>query len=115
MDLDKRIVVRLPLEELWSREGPLVAQKRRHVSADDIAGLLRSGPLRFVVADLGHPLKWVDETDRFTFWKAEVQPRVVEPDPGGFHLGDFPDHYAYVASEWSADLAQPIVLLEKHH
>ena len=113
MEPDKRIVVRLPLEELWTRDGPLAAHKRRDLSAGHIAGLLWAGPLRFVVADLGHPLRWVPEADRFTFWKAE--PRVVHPDSDGFYLGDFPGHYAYVAPKWSADLGLPIVVLETHH
>ena len=115
MDPDKRIVVGIPIEELWTREGPLVAQKRRDLSTGDIAGLLRAGPLQFVVADLGQPLRWVSEADRFMFWKSEVKPRVADPDPKRFYLADFPGHYAYVASEWSADLGLPIVLLETHH
>ena len=115
MDPNKRIVVGIPLEDLWTREGPSAAQKRRDLSAIDIAALLRAGPLQFVVADLGHPLRWVAEADRFAFWKAEVKPRIVAPGPAAFHLGDLPEHYAYVASEWSAGLGRPIVLLEKHH
>lgn len=115
MDSDKRVVVRLPLEELWSRAGRIPAHKRRDLSTGDIAGLLRAGPLRFVVADVGHILEWIPETDRFTFWKAEVKPRVVDSYADGFYLNDFPGHYAYVASEWSADFGPPIVLLEMHH
>ena len=115
MDPDKRIVVTFPLEELWSREGPIPAHKRRDLSKSDIAELLRAGPLRFIVADVGRFLDWIPETDRFTFWKTEVKPRVVDPSAHGFYLNDFPGHYAYVASEWSADLGPPIVLLETHH
>ena len=115
MDPEKRIVVTLPLEELWSREGPIPAHKRRDLSTGDIARLLRAGPLRFVVADVGQFLKWIPENDRFTFWKAEVKPRVVDSYADGLYLNDFPGHYAYVASEWSADFGPPIVLLEMHH
>lgn len=115
MDPAKRIVVRLPLEALWTREGPLTAQKRRALSVGEIVGLLRASPVRFVVADLGQRLRWVAEADGFTFWKSEAKRRIVDPVSDGFHLDDFPDHYAYVASEWTADLGPPIILLEKHH
>jgi hypothetical protein len=30
-----------------------------------------------VVADVAHPLRWIAEQDRFTFWKAEVRDRLV--------------------------------------
>ena len=114
MDPAKRIVVSLPLEELWTREGPLMAQKRRDLSLGEIVRLLRAGPVRFVVADLGQPMEWVVEADCFTFWKSEAKRHVVDSVSEGFHLDDFPDQYAYVASEWAVDPGSPIVLLEKH-
>ncbi len=92
-----------------------MAEKLRDLSADCIAGLLRAGPLRFAVADLGHPLDWVAEADRFTFWKEEAKPRIADPVSEGFHLDGFSGQYAYVASEWAADPGSPIILLEKHH
>ena len=115
MDPAKRIVVSLPLEELWTREGPLTAQICRDLSTGEIVGLLRAGPVRFVVADLGQRLKWVAEAESFTFWKSEAKRHIVNVASDGFHLDDFPDQYAYVASERAADLGPPIILLEKHH
>lgn len=48
-----RIVVSLPLSELWNSGGPIGATNQRALGKKEIADMLRSGTLRFVVADCG--------------------------------------------------------------
>ena len=47
----------MPLVELWDDAGPVVAAEIRDLVADDIRDLLRAGPERFVVANLGAPIR----------------------------------------------------------
>jgi hypothetical protein len=104
----------MPLQVLWTDEGELPAQRGRRLDREAIRRLLRNGPLRFVVANVGERLRWVSPDDRFGFWKVEVVPHLAETDR--IRPDDFPDSMAYVASEWlAAENEPPIVLLEKHH
>jgi hypothetical protein len=108
-------VTRLPLDRLWDGTGPLRLVKRRPVGPVEIADLLRAGWVRFVVANVGHPLRWVPPEECYRFWKAEVKPRTVAADAESFDLADFSDSYCYVATEWGGDGATPVVVLETHH
>ena len=108
-----RVVTRLPLVELWDDAGSVSATEVRDLAAEHIRDLLRAGPVRFVVADVGSPLRWVPVSDCFRFWKAEVQSRVA--GPGGAYLDDFPGGYCYFASEWEPVEGLPIVLLAVAH
>jgi hypothetical protein len=44
------------MAELWDSRGSVRAVRVRDLGRDDIADKLRSGKIRFVVADVGHPL-----------------------------------------------------------
>lgn len=114
MDPALRIVTHTPLTELWNSVGPLSAAKVRALDREDIAGLLRSAGVNFVVADCGHPLRWIPPTECYQFWKEEAKPRLAEPGKR-FRLEDFPELYGYLASEWQTDSGEVAVLLEKHH
>lgn len=113
---DQRIVVSLPLSELWDERGPVAATRGRRLGREEIAGLLTAATIQFVVANGGEPLRWISIGDRFTFWKKEVKPRVVPAASDRFHLGDYPGEYCYLATEWTRPVAGPtVVLLECHH
>jgi hypothetical protein len=113
---DQRIVVSFPLSELWDERGPVAATRGRRLGRVEIAALLTSGPIQFVVANGAAPLQWISIDDRFTFWKDEVKPRVVPADAEGFYLEDYPGEYCYLATEWTRSIAGPaVVLLECHH
>jgi hypothetical protein len=114
MDTRQKIVAQMPLTELWNSSGPLDAFRVEGLGETDIVRLLRDGS-SFVVADVGLPLQWISEDDRFAFWKAEVQCRLVAPDADGFHLDDYPGSYCYVALMWKDASSRPIIVLEKHH
>jgi hypothetical protein len=114
MDTRQKIVTQLPLSELWNSGGPLDACRVEGVGEADIARLLRDGS-SFVVAEVGLPLRWIAERDRFTFWKTEVKCRLVAADADGFYLADYPDGYCYVAAMWKCASTVPVIVLEKHH
>ena len=85
------------------------------LSADDIQRLLQAGPVRFVVANAGAPLHWINAEECYQFWKDEIKQHLASSRDKLF-LDHFPDAYCYVASRWEgAGFSEPIVLLEKHH
>ena len=77
--------------------------------------MVSHGPVEFLVADVGHPLKRIPIDKRFDFWKSEARPHLVNNPDEGFSIEDSPGGYAYLASEWSGQLQTPVVLLEMHH
>jgi hypothetical protein len=97
MDPSQRIVIRIPVSELWDSTGSLPVEKRRTLTTGEIASLLRQGRVRFVVADIGHRLEWIPLQQCYEFWKTEVKPRIADMEQ--FDLENFPDAYCYVASE----------------
>lgn len=106
-----RVVVQTPLQHLWSEDGTIPSTRIGSVNTEDIRELLRLGPVRFVIADVGLPLKWISAQDSRTFWKAEVRCHLSNADV--FYLRDFPGEYAYTAARWLGE--PPIIVLEKHH
>ena len=115
LDPKLKIVTHLPLRELWRADGPATGTRVTFLTKDDIAGLLRAGRVEFVVADVGHPFRWIPLSECYDFWKDEVKPRVALADQRVV-LDEFPGGYCYFASEWEGELgAEPIVVLEKLH
>jgi hypothetical protein len=114
MDYALRIVTRLPISEIWDEHGPLALRKERSLSEDDVANLLRSGPLRFVAADVGQRLLWIDPAECYCFWKDSVKLHIAEPE-AAITLTDYKGSYCFFASEWNDSSSSTVVLLEKHH
>jgi hypothetical protein len=113
METNERVVTSLPLAELWDAAGTLQASKKRYLGSEDIKSLLRVGPIRFVVANVGDKLEWIEAKDCYSFWKQDVSQRLGAE--GKVHLEDYPGQYFYFASEWRAESGETIVLLEKQH
>ncbi len=106
-------VTRLPVEVLLTPEG-VELSRGELLDREAIRRLLRAASKpRFVVADVGAPLKWIEGNDVYEFWKVEVQHRLAERD--SFSLEDFPGERAYVATAWRGPEVPPVVLLELHH
>jgi hypothetical protein len=114
MDFRLKTVRNLPLQELWNERDILPVRKGRLLSARDVTDLLRVSRVRFVVADIGQRLRWVDPAECYQFWKAEVKPHLAEPG-SLFQVDDFPEQYCFSASEWGIDNTLPIVVLERFH
>jgi hypothetical protein len=113
MDPKLRIVTSLPLRALWDHSGPVEAQLVQHARPEQLRELVAADVPTFVVASVGAPLSWVPAAEAFAFWKRDVRSRIANPD--GFHLDDFPDSRAYVASIWKRPDGRVIILLEEHH
>ena len=115
MRADQRLVLQLPLTELWDTGGPVPAVRERDLSALEIAAMLGAPGTEFVAADLGRHLEWIVADQRFTFWKSEAKPRLIPPDLDEIDLAELPDEYGYRASLWTRHDAAPVVLFECYH
>lgn len=120
MDHSKKIVTHIPLVEIWSPRGPLVAKRIRYLDASDTATALARGkmlsPTRLAVADLGVPLHWLDPVEIPTFWENEARGRIVDPSAARFRLDEYPGEYCFTVSEWrEPESSSPIYVFERHH
>ena len=104
----------LPAEEIWAGNRLVSTIKIRDLNISDLVDLLRSGAVRFVVADLGKPYQWIANTEGYEFWKDEVKAHLADPE-SELALEDFPDEYCYFASEWKTYEGEMIILLAKTH
>ena len=84
------------------------------VTRQELRELLASGPVQFVVADVGLPLQWIATSECFSFWKKEVKPHLASSRQT--RLDEFPGGYCYFDSRWEGwEKAFPTVVLERHH
>ena len=114
MDKNLKIIVQLPLRELWRDDGFKSNGRGRPLTQSDIVDLLRTGQVHFVVADAGSPPLWISVSDCHRFWKDEVRSHLAADSK--VHLHDFPGAYCYFASQWGHDTdGTTIVVLEKSH
>jgi len=114
MNLSHRMVIRIPLDNIWTPENELKSKRIGYFSRDSIKELLEKGQVHFIVANCGDKLIWISPSECFKFWKTEVEIHLAR-DYDNIDLNIFPDNYAYIASEWTHDDPVPIILLEKYH
>ena len=114
MDPQQKIVSKLPLEQIWAGSRLISTIKIRDLGSTEIVELLRAGVVRFIVADVGLPLEWIPNNERYDFWKDELRPHLANPDEKR-SLDSFPDNYCYFASEWKSYDNKVVVLLTKSH
>ena len=118
MEVSERVVTRIPMSELWQEDGTPVTERVASLTSTEIAELLRSGPVRFVIADVGTPLQWVPSRTCFDFWTVMVKNNVANPEET-IPLAAYPQSFFFAASLWKDNsepaAAQPIILLEKHY
>ncbi|NIA68965.1 hypothetical protein HBA54_10205 [Pelagibius litoralis] len=105
-------LTRWPNDEIAALLGDAV--EKRDLTTAVVKDLIRQGRLRFVVADVGHPLQAIPLGDCYDFWKRDVADHLCDK-PEGCSLGGFRGAYFYVASEWDDGSAVPLVLLIKYH
>lgn len=113
MSQSQKKVSQLPVDEILEGEASISVTRVRDLNAADITDLLRSGPLRFVVADIGQPFHWIPDNEVYDFWKDEVKSHLANSEAA--RLEDFPDEYCYFASEWKSNTGESIILLSKAH
>jgi hypothetical protein len=114
MDSDLKIVTKLPLEHLWQGNELEMGKRLRALTAGEIAATLREGPVQFVVADVGHKLRWIAPAECYEFWKSEVKPNLAISS-SRLSLDSFPRGYCYTASAWEVSGASEVIVLERHH
>jgi hypothetical protein len=115
MDTDLRIVTKLPLEHLWQGSTLEIGRRLCALTAGEITSILRVGPVQFVVADVGHKLRWIAPAECYEFWKSEVKPNLAIAD-SRMSLDSFPQAYCYMASAWEiSGTSEQVILLERHH
>jgi hypothetical protein len=114
MNLQLRIVIHIPLAELWTDSHVLAYKRNRYLGREDVKELSATQPLQFVVAVLGEKLKWINEEDMFDFWKNEIKQYILKVDIR-IYLDDLPGNYGYFASEWTLEGSPLVILLEKIH
>ena len=113
MELSRRVVTQIPMDDLWTDAQVLDARRTRYLQQEDIRLLFQAGPVRFVVADVGDKLNWIEEDQAYSFWQNEVKGHLNSEQRES--LDDYPDEYFYFASEWLDSTGAKIVLLEKYH
>jgi hypothetical protein len=97
---------------LWDDKGDFGNCVRDEVDEEDIRSMLREGPLQFVEVNVGWPLRWIPQSDRFKFWKSLQKNLWVLEKP---YIEDYPESFYYCASEWTGrDDARIIVLFKWH-
>jgi hypothetical protein len=114
MDPALRIVTRLPLDELWDRDGLVSASRMRTLSRIQVVEFLRSGA-GGAIADIGEPLRWLAGNELFAWWKDEAKPRLLDPAEDVWSVEDLPDKRGWLASEWELAEATKLVLFEAFH
>lgn len=110
-----RVVTALPLVELWGDSPGCGATRTRMLSLEELRRRLQAAPVLFVVADVGHPLRWIPVEECHEFWKLEARPHLVDDPERGFDIAQFPDAWCYLASAWESADGRSVVLLERHH
>ena len=111
-----RPITNLPLAELWDERMQTTTDRQRYLSKEDLRQLMRAGSVRFAVANIGDPLRWIPIDESHAFWKLEVRPHLVDEPNRPFDIHAFPEGYCYVASEWrGSGEGSTVVVLERHH
>ena len=114
MLLSERIITQIPLINLWTDERELNAKRVRYLDRLSIRELMKQTPVVFALANVGSKLKWISLDQCYQFWKEEVKEHLVDK-PDKIYIDDLTAGYTYIASEWTSESNEPIILLEKAH
>ena len=107
-------VTEIPLKLLTTPSGIILRKQNDTVTFEGVNRLLSEENVYFVVADVGRPLLWISEEEKFAFWQRDVVPHFARGEE--VCLDDYPGGFVYFASWWrSPDMPQTVILLEKHH
>jgi hypothetical protein len=106
----RRIVTRIPLDELWTRDGILPLTRAGELTCNGVAECVRCGEVGFVCANVGEPLLWITSVPTFDFGKA-VRDQIIDPEATSENDGEM----RFRASEWSGVEMPTVILLEAVH
>jgi hypothetical protein len=65
-----------------------------------------------VEVDVGAPLRWIALSECNQYWKA-IADNIADAER--FLIENFPNEFAFVASEWEGRLTERLIVLEMHH
>ena len=114
MELTHKVVLTIPLNELWTDEKHLTLSRGKHLNTKDISDLLRLDRIQFVIADVGLKLNWLALDRCYEDFKTTIRNHLIE-DSENINLKLSKDNFAYLATLWENGEDCPIVLLEKYH
>jgi len=107
-----RLINRLPLDQLWSSDGPLPHARKMPLDREAIRRLLREG-CAVVVLAVGRPPEWLRGDAAIARWKEEISPRLAEGP--SIVLDAFPGGYAFTAEVWESPEGDRVIALTMHH
>ncbi len=113
MRADQRVVTSTPLTELWDENGPVEAARERDLGFEEVRSLLRGGPLRFVIADPGLPLRWLAPDECFVFWAGTLRDHLCSRER--IDRDAYADGYCFLAAEWRLSSDECVIVLERVH
>jgi hypothetical protein len=114
MDLSHKIVDKIPLDCLWTEDILLEAKRIKYLNQKEVSEILKNGPIRFVIANVGDKLIWTDLGESYKIYKTEIKDFIIS-DIDKIDLDTLTHGFGYLASLW-ADLSEnSIILLEKFH
>jgi hypothetical protein len=114
MTVPNRKILATPIKDFQLGNDLDSFRRAGSLTREAIKDILQTGPVQFVVADVGHELEIVDTERCVKFWREEVEKHLAEASKK-CSLEEFPDEYMYFASKWLAKGSSPIILLEKQH
>lgn len=98
-------IIKLPLSSLLSEDNLTEYRRVKEISESEI---------QFIVANVSTNLVWHTKSNCFKFWKLEVQSHLVKSSDK-IVLSEYPEQYAYIASEWKNNSNEIVILLEMCH
>ena len=115
MNLSQKTVNKIPLDALWTEEQFLEAKRLKYLNQKEVSEILKNGPIRFVIANVGNKLIWTDLGESYKIYKTEIKDFIIS-DIDKIDLDTLTHGFGYLASLW-ADPSEKnsIVLLEKFH
>ena len=114
MKLSERIVIKLPLDSLWTDSEELDAERIQYLGLSRIKELLRKGPVQFVIANVGDKLAWQELEKAYDFYKSNVKNHLIE-DRDHIDLDRLKENFGYLASKWEIKSGNSLILLEVIH
>ena len=109
--MTEKIVDVSPLTHLSDNEGfRIEATRVKDFSQDEASKIIADSDL--IIADVGHPLRWLQNEEKFNFWKSEVKPHLYNPSKR--YLEEYRGEYFYFAFLWVSG-SRKIIQLQKVH
>jgi hypothetical protein len=110
----QRIVVKIPLDELWTDSAILAHERQEYLTELQVHRLVLKGDIAVAEASCGLKLSWISPNKALEFFKNKVKRHVVD-DPDRIILEDYHDQWCYLASKWEHADGQKVILLETYH